>query len=145
MKNENIKLLEGAIIETISVQSFYLDHKLIAPINQLYLKTNKGNWFSLSVEDGANHLSGIQAQPQIVTLDIENSKFSYPVVTLSSDYTGKKITGIREYLCSGKDSDIYCGFFIALEQHPGFSLYETNNELLILKTGIIHEAGSFLR
>lgn len=145
MKNEKYNLLEGTLIEEIRVQSFFLNRQMVSDLNVLFIKTHRGDWLSLSAEDGVNNLVILSQEPFICALDKIDDEFAYPVQNLETDYTGRRITGIKEYLYSGKTCDVFRGFFISLEQHPGFSLYETDDEVLILRTGIITMNDSLMR
>lgn len=90
-----------------------------------YIKTDANQWYELITCDGINSIHLLESEPVLLNLNEIKDDFAYPIEVMQNKYINKKIIDIQEYV-SLKANGEYGGFYIALEDNNGFSLFDND-------------------
>lgn len=142
MNRDMVRTLTGKLIREIRIESLLISKKTVCEVLALYLKIDHGEWYKFIVSDGAGKIELLPHEPELISPDSINDDFAYPVKAAHNNYTGHRITGIKEYLWQGKENECN-GFYISLDPGEGFSLFD-NDDCLVIVDGIRMERNYIL-
>lgn len=116
MNKNIIETLIGKKIQEFRVMSFFINSELICDIINLYLKVENEEWYKFTTADGKNNIEKLENEPGLVSLDLINDDFAYPIKTIQNKYINNRILDIKEYLWNGR-KDESNGIYIELYNH----------------------------
>lgn len=131
-------IIEHSLIE-FRKRSFYLDKALASECLVLFMKTDGGVWFALTIGEGEYILSIEESEPKITPFNEIDYSFSYPIEILEIlfKYKGLTLKNIMTYKLI--DDTEYCiGIYLKFESE-GLSIIENENNLTFYN-GISTEA-----
>ncbi|KFK92339.1 MULTISPECIES: hypothetical protein [unclassified Serratia (in: enterobacteria)] len=119
----------GHSIEEFRTRAFYIDKSLVFPCILLFIKIDKGGWFSLTIDEGKCIVSLEESEPKSISLHEITDSFAYPIqkVDMLNKYAGRKLKNVMEYRLTKKD-DLCIGIYLQFDS-GGLSIIENDGGL----------------
>lgn len=124
-------------------RDFYINGELISPCILLFIKSDNGYWYSLSISEGSAQFLSLKSEPKCETIDEIPGSFSYPVRKMKEleSYQGVVVKEIYEYRMKS-NPEFVSGIYFELNS-GGFSAIEEDGSLTFFSGIAEHELGSY--